>query len=289
MLPPWGIGVSRVRGHCRSGPKIMKRVTIFIDGSANDRDSLASALALCRCLDGRLSVVHPRPPDDVVASPDGQSVVLVKNEEERAARRNNARAAFDDVCGGLAFADWRESEETVTEAIVSHGLYSDVVVLERLSDEAGPEALILNTALFDTPGPVLVTPPKAPEVIGKSVAVIWSPTLQSARAVRSALPILKKAERVTVITNSARAEADPAPLVAYLDAHGIASELGTYSSAGQTARGRGRAILAAVAGAGADILVMGAYGEKRLTALIGLGRATRKIASATTVPALLQH
>ena len=58
----------------------MKRVTIFIDGSANDRESLASALAFCRCLDGQLSVVHPRPPDDVVASPDGQSVVLVKNE-----------------------------------------------------------------------------------------------------------------------------------------------------------------------------------------------------------------
>ncbi|MDX1575571.1 MAG: universal stress protein, partial [Kiloniellales bacterium] len=115
------------------------------------------------------------------------------------------------------------------------------------------------------------------------------PTLQSARAVRSALPILRKAERVTTITNSARAEADPSSLVAYLGTHGITTELGSYDGAGQTARGRGRAILAAVAGAGADLLVMGAYGEKRLTALIGLGRATRKVASATTVPALLQH
>ena len=46
----------------------MKRVTIFIDGSANDRESLATAVAFCRCLDGRLSAVHPRPPDEVVAS-----------------------------------------------------------------------------------------------------------------------------------------------------------------------------------------------------------------------------
>ena len=58
---------------------------------------------------------------------------------------------------------------------------------------------------------------------------------------------------------------------------------------GLTARARGRAILAAAGEAGADLLVMGAYGEKRLTALIGLGRATRKVVSATTVPALLQH
>jgi hypothetical protein len=73
--------VERRRRGGVGGKQAMKRVTIFIDGSANDRESLASALALCRCLDGRLGVVHPRPPDEVVASPDGQSVVLVKNED----------------------------------------------------------------------------------------------------------------------------------------------------------------------------------------------------------------
>jgi nucleotide-binding universal stress UspA family protein len=273
----------------RQRTQIMKQVTIFIDGSANDRVSLASALAFCRCLDGRLKVVHPRPPDDVVASPDGQTVVLVKNEEERAARRDDARAAYDEICGGLAFTDWQETEETVTEAIVSFGLYSDVVALERLSDEEGPEVLTLNTALFETPGPVLVTPPKAPEVIGRSVVVVWSPTVQSARVVRSALPILQKAESVTTITNSTRPEADPSVLSAYLETHGIKTDLGTFDGGGLTARGRGRAILAAAAKAGADLLVMGAYGENRLTALIGLGRATRKVVSATTIPALIQH
>jgi nucleotide-binding universal stress UspA family protein len=267
----------------------MKRVTIFIDGSANDRVSLASAVAFCRCLDGRLSVVHPRPPDDVVASPDGQTVVLVKNEEEREARRSDARAAYDEICGGQAFCDWQETEETGTEAIVSHGLYSDAVVLERLSDEEGPEVLTLNTALFETPGPVLVTPPRAPAAIGRSVTVVWSPTVQSARAVRSALPILQRAESVTTITNSARAEADPAALAAYLEAHGVKTGFGTFDGGTLTARGRGRAILAAAAKTGADLLVMGAYGENRLTALIGLGRATRKVVSATTIPALLQH
>ncbi len=271
------------------GNQTMKRVTIFIDGSANDRESLASALAFCRCLDGQLSVVHPRPPDDVVASPDGQSVVLVKNEEEKSARRSDARAAYDEVCGELDFVDWQESEETGTEAIVRHGLYSDAVVLERLSNDEGPEALTLDTALFETPGPVLVTPPKAPAAVGRAVAVVWSPTVQSARAVRSALPILRRANSVTTITNSARTEADPSALSGYLAAHGITSKLRSYDGAGLTARGRGRAILATAGEVGADLLVMGAYGEKRLAALIGLGRATRKVVSATTIPALLQH
>ncbi len=266
----------------------MKRVTIFMDGSANDRESLTSALAFCRCLDGHLSVVYSRPPYKVVASPR-RSVVLVMNEEERAARRSDAKAAYDEVCGGLAIADWQNSEETGTEAVVRYGLYSDAVILERLSNEEGPEALTLDTALFETPGPVLVTPPKAPAAIGRSVAVVWSPTVQSARAVRSALPILRKADSVTTITNSAKTEADSSALVDYLDAQGVTTELRSYAGAGLTARARGRAILAAAAEAGADLLVMGAYGEKRLTALIGLGRATRKVVSATTIPALLQH
>ncbi len=224
-----------------------------------------------------------------MASPDGQSVVLVKNEEERAARRSDARAAYDEVCGGLDFVDWRESEETATECIISHGLYSDVVALERLSKDEGPEGLILDTALFETPGPVLVEPPNAPEVVGRSVAVVWSPTLQSARAVRSALPILRKAETVTTLVNSARAEADPSALADYLAIHGVNAVTRSYDGSGLTARGRGRAILAAASDVGADLLVMGAYGEKRLTALIGLGRATRKVVSATKIPALLQH
>ena len=271
------------------GKRSMKRLTIFIDGSANDRVSLASALACCRCLEGRLNVVHPRPPDEVVASPDGQSVVLVKNQEEREDRRRVARAAYEEICGGLDIAQWHETEQTMGEAIVSFGLYSDALVLERLSKDEGPEALILDTALFEAPGPVLVTPPQAPAAVGRSVAVVWSPTVQSARAVRSALPALRTADTVSLVTNSARGDADPSGLAGYLADHGITCGFKTYDGAGLTARGRGRAILKAAADVRADLLVMGAYGEKRLTALLGLGRATRKVVSATTIPTLLQH
>jgi len=266
----------------------MKTVTIFIDGSDNDRESLATALAFCRCLDSHLRVVNPRLPDNVATSPDGHALVVVRDEQEVAARRAVARAAFDEVCGTQPLADWRESDETEVQSIVSHGLYSEAVVLERVSEEQGPQVLALNTALFETPGPVLVTPPKAPATVGQSVAVVWSPTVQSARAVRSALPILHKADSVTLLTNSAK-EADPGPLAEYLAGHGIATGARRFDGAALTARGRGRAILAAADACGADLLVMGAYGENRLAALIGLGRATRKIVSATKIPALLQH
>jgi hypothetical protein len=49
--------------------------------------------------------------------------------------------------------------------------------------------------------------------IGEHVAVAWSPSPQSVRAVRSAIPLLRQAKTVTIVTNSANPEADAAPPV----------------------------------------------------------------------------
>jgi len=265
----------------------MKTMTILIDGSENDRGSLATAATFCRAVDGRLRVVHPRPRDIVVASPD--AAVLVVDDRDIEARRAAARAAYDEVCGALSFAEWLETNDTVTEAIIGYGPLSDITILERVSNDSGPEVLALNTALFDTPGPVLVTPPSPASEIGQSVAVVWSPTIQSARAVRSALPIMATAASITVITNDADKGADPDALAGYLELHGVETGFRTFDGGGLTARGRGRAILAAATTVQADLLVMGAYGENRLSALIGLGRTTQKIVSATTIPTLVQR
>jgi nucleotide-binding universal stress UspA family protein len=48
-------------------------------------------------------------------------------------------------------------------------------------------------------------------------------------------------------------------------------------------------MLAAVAETSADLLVMGAYGENRLSAMFGLGRATRKVITAAAIPLLTQR
>ena len=48
----------------------MKRMILFVDGSANDRVSIASTALLCERLAGRLSVVHSRERAIVATSPD---------------------------------------------------------------------------------------------------------------------------------------------------------------------------------------------------------------------------
>jgi nucleotide-binding universal stress UspA family protein len=263
----------------------MKRIAAFVDGSANDSTSLATAAAFAKFVGARLAVVHAirRPPLSAISDVPA----VVEDERDIAERAALARQAFETTRAGGVEAEWHEADESEPDAIRRFGIVSDAVVLERTVEARGPDALALSTALFETGAPVLVCPPAPAAEIGRAVALVWSPTVQAARVARSALPVFLRADEVTVLTNRAERRTDPAPVLAYLDAHGVAAGHRPFDGSGLTARGRGRAILAAVAGA-ADLLVMGAYGENNFPSLLGLGRATQKVLSASAIPVLVQ-
>jgi nucleotide-binding universal stress UspA family protein len=269
----------------------MKRIAAFVDGTENDGASLAAAAAFAKFVGARLAVVHAtrRPPLSVLSDVPA----VIEDESDIAARAALARRAFEAVRAAGADAEWFESDETEAESIRRHGIVSDAVVLERVAEARGPDVLALNTALFETGAPVLVCPPARgdaagePADLGGSVALVWSPTVQSARVARSALPVLQRAGSVTVLTNTAERRTDAAPVLAWLEAHGVAAGHKPFDGSGLTARGRGRAILAAAAGI-ADLMVMGAYGENNFPSLLGLGRATQKVLTGSTIPVLVQ-
>lgn len=274
----------------------MKRVSAYIDGSENDRAALTMAVRFCERVGAELKVVHPLGSAATPKSGSSGHYVLAEGAppdvvmEVRAATETAAGIAwraYEQVCGGVDFAQWLESGHSMAEAIRQHGMLSDMNIVERVSEEEGPHVAALNAALFETGAPVLVTPPTAPETIGEAVVVVWSATAQSARALRSAIPILQRARTVWVLTNVANPQAPG--LAAYLRSYDIAVEARTFSSAKQTARGRGRAMLAAVKELPADLVVMGAYGENRLNAIFGLGRTTQKVVTGCPIPLFVQR
>jgi nucleotide-binding universal stress UspA family protein len=266
----------------------MRRFLIQIDGSPNDAQSLACAVQFCRRLDGRLSVLHTRQPAMIVPAALEGVTSVIDNTANSVAAAADARRAFETVCGGLPFASYTEIDPDADSEVAAHGWLHDVTILERLGSEEGAEVADFNAALFDTGGLVLVVPPRPVPTVGETVAVHWTPSLQSARALRSAVPLLRQAKRVIVLTNADNPEADPAAVAAYLDCHGIRCESQQFRTATLTARGRGRALLDALKASGADTLVMGAFGESRLAALLGLGRATAKVVTSCPVPLLIQ-
>jgi nucleotide-binding universal stress UspA family protein len=260
----------------------MKVMSVYVDGSSNDQESLTVAVMFCERLGGRLNVIHASGQKAYVVH---ESVAIPDVDQAGIAA---AKRAFDAICGNKPFARFLHVDAKPDDAIRDYGLLTDINILERVHSEAGPDVLALNTALFDTPAPVLVCPPTPPATIGTSVAVVWNATTQSAKAVHSAMPLLTGAEQVTVLINGANPESDPAPLLDYLTGYNIRPKVISFDGDRLTARGRGRAILAAANERDADLLVMGAYGDNMWSSLTGMGRTTQKVCTATKIPTLIQ-
>jgi len=168
------------------------------------------------------------------------------------------------------------------------GVAYDIIVMDRLQQETGRSAYAFNTALFETGAPVLVVPPIVPRQFGKRVVVIWTGTCQSGRALRAAVPFLRKAQEVHVLSNMANPMANPTTALDYLNLHGVEGEIGHFDGAGLTARGRGRAVIRAAHENDADLVIMGAFGYNGIERLLNLGRTTRKLVTATPIPLLIQ-
>jgi nucleotide-binding universal stress UspA family protein len=262
--------------------RIMRRILITIDGSANDRDSLASAATVAGMTGAALTVVHPRPAASRVRG-FGETVHIVDDDSEA-----GARAAFDAACGALPDARFATYEAEADAVVAWLGHAHDLVLVERLSREEGPAAEALNAALFDTGRPVLLLPPAPVTAAFRRPVLAWNGTAAASRAIRSALPLLAPPAAPIVLVGSGAGRLNPALLVEYLASHGIAAEVAHYNSERLTARARGRALLAAAEDQGADLLVAGAYGEAADGSVAGLGRATRKLVTAAWVPLLLQ-
>jgi nucleotide-binding universal stress UspA family protein len=262
----------------------MRRILILIDGSPGNNESLRTAAMLSALTGAELSVAHASG-DVGGVSGLGESLVVVSEMESGKAR---AQAAFEQISAQLPNARFKPYRTKSTDLVAWLGPGHDLVLLERVSREEGPRAELLNVALFQTGRPVVLLPPRPATTSIRRPALAWNGTVQSARAIRSALPLLQPAGRAIVVIGTGAGKVRPEPMREYLASYGVATEVHVYDSEHLTARARGRALIAAAVASGADLLVTGAYGESAASSLLGLGRATRKLATAAPMPVLMQ-
>jgi nucleotide-binding universal stress UspA family protein len=122
--------------------------------------------------------------------------------------------------------------------------------------------------------------------IGKRPVIAWNGSVEAARAVSAALPLLHNAAKVTVLmfANQGGSSEPGADIAQYLVRHGIEVEVKVCPPASDA----GHAILSEAAKLQADLLVMGAYGHSRFREMV-LGGATRTILSELPLPVLMTH
>ena len=150
---------------------------------------------------------------------------------------------------------------------------------------------VARSVIFGSGRPVLVfsdaTPDAAMDL--RVVVVAWDGSRSAARAMADAMPILKLAEAVRVLTVAGDKPSVDAALgaeaVRHLSLHGVKATTDIVEAEGV---GIGKVIDGYLMDQAADLLVMGAYGHSRLQEFI-LGGATRYMLAAPPVAVLMSH
>ena len=287
----------------------IKSILAVLSGGSSDRVSLNTAHAVGATFDSHIDALHAKgdPRDAIPVIGEGMSGPLVEEilqvaERDSNTRSQRAREVYEAwrkehnipvVDGppppGSVSCAWREEQGSEEDVVTRRGRVADLIVVAR---PANAKDLVTETVveavLFDTGRPVLVAPPEPPPSMGLRVAIFWNGSVQVARAIGFAMPLLRRASHVEILTadeaKHAEASSDSG-LVRHLGWHNVRAEVKRFHPA---PRSIGEGLLAKSYEGNADLLVMGAFTQSRLRQII-LGGVTRKVLAEAKVPVLMAH
>ncbi len=192
--------------------------------------------------------------------------------------------------------EFRAADGPFGPTVALQARYSDLVIVgQRNPDVPSPfgGVDIVPEVLFAAGRPLLVVPYALPleSTCGKAVLVGWNGTREAARAIHDAIPLLKGAGLVTVLSiNPRRGIAaengmPAADMARHLARHGIEVRAAHSVADDITV---GDALLSYASDIGADMLVIGGYGHSRVRELM-LGGVTELLLRTMTLPVLVSH
>lgn len=166
-------------------------------------------------------------------------------------------------------------------------LFTATVVGRPGSDDGSPRMTTFETALFESGRPILLAPPKAPATLGEAVLIAWNGSSETARAVAFAMPFLRQAARIRVLSVEGGMVPGPSAedLARALACEGIAADHKALPAGRRTP---GEVFLTQAEEFGCDLLIKGAYTQSRLRQMI-FGGPTSHLLAHATVPTLMAH
>ncbi|HEX7435064.1 MAG TPA: universal stress protein [Caldimonas sp.] len=275
-------------------------ILVHLDSGPRCAARVALATQLARAQDAHLVGLAPTGMADVMLSmntavPDGIEYIQLSASFLREQAEAVAAAFEHQVApAGLASYEARVVEDEPIDALARYGRCSDLVVIGQ-SDRATR----IDNVAWDFPQqalqhlgrPVLVVPYAGTfERVGERVLVAWKDTREAALAVRDALPLLRGAERVVLLSfaeEGVPGAADRLELSGvqqWLGRHRVDAEIRSEPHSADV----GEALLSRASEFGSDLIVMGAYGHSRMREWV-TGGVTRVLLARMTVPVLMSH
>jgi len=224
--------------------------------------------------------------------------VLDIQEKQNRELAERLKGIFERSVAAVPFVtEWRVEDSDqmgVAHAALRSARTADLIIASQVDTARGaigtldvPQRLAIESGR-----PVLLIPNVGSyPVFGKRIVIAWNGSREAARATFDALPLLKAAEKVIVLSVEEPArQGEPqripgADICQALARHGVACEAQTSID---VRIGIGNELLSRLADDDADMLVMGAYGHTRFREFV-FGGATRHLLHHMTVPVLMSH
>ena len=207
-----------------------------------------------------------------------------------------ARSAFDQALATPGTSvEWAEiRDDPMMAAFAQQAFYADLMVLGQHDPSTDPSFGVpsdfAENVMLMSGKPALILPYAGlpPAVIGETVVIAWKPVREAARAVGAAMPLLKRARRVVILSWSGddkKVVGKRLDLRGYLRLNGVEA---SWQEQGNETSGLGELLLSRSFDLGADLLVMGCYGHSRAREWV-LGGTSRIVLESMTLPVLMSH
>lgn len=263
----------------------MKTILLHIHDDIAMEARFQAALALARQQGAHLTCLQVLPspyyPAEAAVSP-GTYELLVEGIEAPA----RAQRAALEARLRTEMVPW--SWRVRTGALVGH-LLAEARLADLIVVSLGEETTALSTVgglIVHGQLPVLAVPAQASQFDPAGpVMIAWNGSGEAANAVRHALPLLRAASKVHIVSIEEANDGLPSSdLAAYLSRHEIHADVQERRPGSSVEE----ALVRAAGELGASCIVMGGYGHSRMRELV-FGGVTRAMLQDSAVPLLLSH
>jgi len=284
---------------------MIRKILVPVRGDGKGDSVLAHAAALARRFAAHVEITHCRArPEDMM--PFGVPIPgflrkqlldhaagLADQEEAGLQAEVQVLAAefkldmTDAPPAYSATASWVEEPGRQVDVIKRHGRLADLICVAKPDVDRNLGTNTLKAALFNTGRPVMMCPEtkSVSDPFGETVAIAWNGSMEASRAVALTLELIEAATNVLILTAGREVHgASTDDLVSYLRMRGIEAKVKRFT----VEHNLGTELLAHAKDGGADILIMGAYGDSHEAETV-FGGNTQSVVDNAQSPVIFVH
>lgn len=271
----------------------MRSILVHAMNDAGFNSRLQVGLDFCRLFDAHLTILQTITYDLVVPTdPFGVSAVEVSQASLKLAsdfrERIESKLKQEDVRW-----DWHTEAGYEMQCLIRHAALNDLVLVGGAPDgsEARRSFSLAGTLAIHCRAPIMAVPHTAEGFFAdKAATLCWNGSMEAARAMRAAVPLLARASAVHIVSVGDPAEEGDEKLPAlaaadYLERHDIDCEVVQLPVGKEPVHATLRK---AAEAREAGFMVMGAYGQPRIVETL-FGGVTRSVLAEPPMPVLMAH